>query len=260
MNTGLAPPVRRRRAPPKKVSKAIVAEIKRDIKRAAETKFVSVTNNAAYNNSIGVGDCYPLIPAITQGTDDYERIGSKIAPVYLRVKIALQPRDASLFLNQALPPISVRVLILSQKTVKFSPLLNGSGATPAQFAYGSLLDDRVGTSTPRQYTGNYATLDNLAPINRDLFTVHYDKKVKFHGENTSGNTGAVITQLDRARYLYATIRLPKLLYDSSQSTSYPTNCAPFISFGFVQEGGTAPSLVATPLQANWISTLYFKDE
>jgi len=235
------------------MAKAIAQEVKKDIKNLAETKYVSAIGSASYNNSIGASDCYPLIPAIAQGNDDFERTGSKISPIYLRVKIALQPRDASLYLNQALTPMSVRVLILSQKDVKLTTQL------PGAFSYQALLDDRIGTSTARQYTGNYATLDNLAPINKDLFVVHFDKKVKFHGENTSGNTGAVITQLDRARYLYATVKLPTLFYDSYTSTTFPTNSAPFLSLGFVNEGATAPNSLFTPLQVNWISTLYYKD-
>jgi hypothetical protein len=245
--------------PGKKIATAVRAEVKRDINHMAETKYVSQISSAAYNNSIGAGDCYPLLPAVTQGNTDYQRTGNKITPVYLRVKIALQPRDASLFLNQALPPITARVLILSQKTIRFSPMLNGYGTTPAQFAYTSMLDDRIGTTLPRQYLGDYSTLDNLAPINKEVFTVHMDKKVKFHGENTSGNTGASMQMLDKVRYVYATIKLPKLLYDDLQSTSYPTNAAPFISFGFVNEGGTAPTALFTPLQVNWIATLYYKD-
>jgi len=238
----------------KPVAAAIAKEVKKDINKFTETKYNSIIGSAAYNNSIGSADAYPLLPPIAQGNDDFERVGSKITPVYLRVKIALQPRDASLYLNQALPPISVRVLILQQKDVRLSTQL------PAAFSYNALLDDRVGTSTARQYTGDFSKLDNLAQINKDLFHVYYDKKVKFHGENTSGNTGAVMTMLDRARYLYATIKLPKLFYDSYTSTTYPTNAAPFISFGFVHEGATAPSVIATPLQVNWISTLYYKDD
>ena len=75
--------------------------------------------DAAFNSSIGgSSECYPILPAIGEGTDGNQRIGDRIRPKYLLVKGHLQYDHA--FQGNFAPPSTVRVMLLSQRNIKVS--------------------------------------------------------------------------------------------------------------------------------------------
>lgn len=244
--------IRRRRAGMAKLVKKVLS-------RTAETKFVSAKYDTTHNSSITNGDITALCPLITQGNDDFQRLGDKITGKYLIVRGKVQWDSTYLTSNGQtfMPPVTCRVLILSQRNV------GNNGQIPGSIQDQYLLKDNVGIGTGRAYTG--AAWDNLAPINRELFKVHMDKKIKLnwvhpwdsgspqYSTGTAGN--------DRTKYFYCRIPVKKVLrFDSSMPTpNAPDNFAPFFAFGAVNDDGDTPYTTGTPFHVSWLSTLYYTD-
>lgn len=242
-------------------STALIAKsvAKRVVRKEAEDKFVSTQGAVLFNSRISSSsECYPLLPQIPQGTDDWQRIGDKVRGKYLYVKGYVQLDQYYLDNTtgtQYIPPFTIRVLCLSQKNVKV-----GSEVS-SRIDVAHLLKDNIGTGDARPYDGN--VLDNLAPINKDLFKVHMDKKIKFswvaRGDLTvSGDTGYGVGQ-ERTKYFKVRIKLPATLTFDNGNGSWPNNFAPFLCVGAVNDDGTGKYITGTPFRVGWLSTAYFED-
>lgn len=239
-----------------KIMKQMVRVARAAVKSAAETKFVSRTQDLSFNSTISsASECYPLMPPIPQGVDDYQRIGDKVSGRYLYIKGHVQYNAA--FINTPrvdnyVPPSTIRLLILSQKNIR----ANAQVASLADV--GNLLKDNVSTGVARAYVG--AMTDNLAPINKDLFRVHMDRKVKmnaiYQSSDTTGTGGWVGL---KTYYFTARIKLPKTLYFDATNGDNPNNFAPFMCLGSVLEDGSSPFSIQTPYRVTFLSTAYFDD-
>lgn len=251
---------RRRRVRPVAIrSRAAVKKVvKSVINRTAETKFVSAKYDALHNSTITNGDISAVCPLITQGDDDFQRNGDKITGKYLIVRGKVQWDDSYLLSNGQtyMPPSTCRVLILSQRNV------SNNGQIPAQIQDQYILKDNVGVGTGRNYGGG--PWDNLAPINRDLFKVHMDRKIKLnwvHPVNAATTVDQGVVGNDRTKYFYCRIPVKKVLkFDSSMGTpNAPVNFAPFFAFGAVCDDGSSAYTAGTPYHVSWLSTLYYTD-
>lgn len=233
----------------RKIAKAVV-------RRETEDKYISYRNEQNFNGTISSGsECYPLIPPLGQGVDDFQRIGDKIRPKYMIVKgfVQLNPNAGA---QNYMPPSTCRVMVLSQKSIKFS------GDVQSKVDIGHLLKDNVSTGTGRPYSGTL--FDNLAPINKEIFTVHMDRKVKFNWLNLQDTPAGVPTPgwqtgNDRTKYFTCKIKLPKTLSYDDGTGAYPNNAAPFFCFGAVNDDGAAPWTATAPYQVTMMSTMYFED-
>lgn len=232
--------------------------VKRAMIRTAETKYVSAQQDLSFNSSISsASECYAVCPAVTQGVDDYQRLGDKIRGKYLIIKGKLQYNNAYLDTagTQFIPPATCRVMILSQNNVKTS-------ADVSRVDTSHLLKDNVGTGTARAYTGGQ--FDNLAPINRDLFRVHMDRKIKLNWINHQvvlTDTGVSISHdvgNDRTKYFYCKIPINRNMKFDDGTGNYPNSFAPFLCFGAVCDDGASPWTNA-PFHVSFTSTLYFTD-
>lgn len=256
----LAGATTRRRTAKPRLSKPAVKAVKKIaravVRKEAETKFVSVRQDLSFNSSISsAGECYAIMPAIPQGTDDYQRIGDKVRGRTLYLKGHIQ-YNASFIdttgINNYVPPSTVRVLVLSQKNIK----TNSQIATTADVAH--LLKDNVATGVGRSYTGGMT--DNLAPINKDIFKVHMDKKIKmkvvYQNSDGTGSSGWVGLP---TVYFTCRIKLPATLYFDDTNGDNPNNFAPFFCLGSVLDDGSSPFAVQQPYRVTWLSTAYFDD-
>jgi len=232
----------------KKIAKSVVS-------RQAETKFISLRQDLGFNSTItGPAECYALMPSITQGTDDYQRIGDRISGRTLYIKGHINYNAAFLDtvgVNNYVPPSTVRVMILSQKNIKSN---NQLGLVDTA----NLLKDNVATGAGRSYSGSMT--DNLAPINKDLFKVHLDKKIKMNcvyqqsdGTGSSGWVG------QKTAYFRCAIKLPKTLFYDTTNGDVPNNFAPFFCLGGVCDDGSSPFTLQTPYRVTFLSTAYFDD-
>lgn len=241
----------------KNLAKSVRAIAKSVIRKEAETKFVSLRQDLSFNSSISsASECYALMPPISQGSDDYQRIGDRVSGRTLYIKGHINYNSNFLDtpgVNNYVPPSTVRILILSQKNIKSNLQLTTPGVDVAH-----LLKDNVATGTGRSYTGGMT--DNLAPINKDLFKVHLDKKVKMNCvyQNSDGTgTGGWVGQ--KTAYFTCRIKLPaKLFYDDTNG-DVPNNFAPFFCLGGVNDDGSSPYAVQQPYRVTFLSTAYYDD-
>lgn len=248
---------KRRMGLPKRTRQAVAKIAKRVLKRTAETKFVSVQNDQLFNSSItSVSECYPVVPQIPQGVDDFQRMGDSIKAKYLIVRGKVQWSKDYLQSNGQtfIPPVTLRVMILSQKSVKCTTDLN-------RLQVGYFLKDNVATGVARSYTGGQ--FDNLAPLNTDLLNIHMDKKIKLNWIKPAVTAGGGSTDTsvgnDHTRYFYCKIKLDRTLKFDDNSSNYPNSIAPFICMGGVCDDGETPYTTGTPFHMTYLSTLYFQD-
>lgn len=217
---------------------------------------VKQITNDAHNSSIGTGDCYPLIPAIPQGTDDWQRIGDKIKPKYLKVTchghLVADPVGGSPGITAGPQlngvagqvPIMVRVIAFTQNDIK-------AASSGANVDVGQLLRGDNGAGT---YFNGYTT-DLLRPVNTDKFKVLKDKK--FELVPCPGHT-----QDGQYKLFYQfsfKVKCPATLKYDNNSVNLPNNFAPFISVGYAYVNGQSPDTVATPLSFGVTSHMVFED-
>lgn len=201
----------------------------------------------------GTGELYALIPPVTVGDDDFERVGNQIQPTSLTVKIqcALGALASS--------SVWVDFWFLHSKNIK-------DAKHTAQVAIQKLMNDGAGQNVPYDGTSYTAML----PLNKSEFTMITHKRIllkKPYGDPQGLYSGAgappnsVYTVAPNTKSFSVTIKLPqKLTYE--QRTDYvPSNTFPFMAVGFYaadQFGGTAltPTL---PIYVQAQSHLYYKD-
>lgn len=234
------------------MTKAVRKLAKSVVKRSQETKFAThaFENNIPHNSAIGAADLLNIVPPIPQGVDDYQRLGDSIVPTRLTVRGMIAVDRNYSPDNRVL---LARVLILSAKNAKsYNLIASGSAGYASELLKPNLT---TGTSVV-PFAGNQQEL--FYPVNKDLFTVHYDKVFKISpcvqdGAAVEENPSSVIRWSKR-------IKLPaKLLYDQASPGNVPTNFAPFYAIGYAYADGTGPDVVATRLITNTQSTMYYKD-
>lgn len=227
--------------------------VRRIANRGIEVKHVGTnTVNADFNSTISAAaECYPLMPTVSEGTDGHNRIGDKVKPKYLLVKGKLH--YSSSVQGTYLPPSTVRIMILTQKNVK-------TRAQVGTVDTDHLLKDNIGTDVGRAYTGS--SFDNLAPINKDLFHVYMDRKVKMRAqiEKQLGDNNTVLGYATQRTYTFTKkIKCPASLTFDDGNGDTPNNFCPFICLGGVNDDSSTPWTLTTPYHLTVQSELYFVD-
>lgn len=227
------------------------------VRRETETKQAGYALSTTFNGVIsGAGECYPLVPPVSQGTDDYQRIGDRVKPKYIYVKGYVQ-YELSALSQPYIPAATCRIMMLSQKNVK------ATSEVSTRVDTNHLLKDNVGSGTGRAYVGG--PTDNLAPINKELFNVHMDKRIKFNWQNNHSydNGGLAVPGWqvgnDRTKYFTARIKCPATFTYDTNTGNTPNNFAPFFCFGATCDDGSAPWSATAPFKVVFLSTLYYED-
>lgn len=240
-----------------RAAKAVTKVVKRVLARTDEVKLVGQqVIDSAFNSSVSsAGECYPILPAVGEGTAGNQRVGNKIKPRYLIVKGHLQYDHA--FQGNFAPPSTVRVMILTQKNIKVSSDVQSR----ADVAH--LLKDNIGTDVGRPYSGSI--FDNLAPINKEVFNVLMDRKFKMLpqlytglGNSTDTNT-KTLSGTQRTYTFYKKIKCPATLVFDDVNSPNANNFAPFVCMGAVTDDGSGPFSLSTPYHLTVQSELYFTD-
>lgn len=201
----------------------------------------------------GTTELYNLIPPVTIGDDDYQRIGNQIQPTSLTVKV-----NAAL---GALASSSVYVdfWFLTSKNIK-------DARQTANLPIQKLLNDGNGQNVPYDGTSYTAML----PINKSEFNVISHRRIllkKPYGDPQGLYSGAgappnsVYSLAANSTTFSVKFNLPKKLTYEQRTDYVPTNVFPFMAVGFFaadQFGGTAltPTL---PVYVQAQSHLYYKD-
>jgi len=244
------------------------SQVKAIVRNEAETKYVSnaltvpgssvsnLGNFTGFSTAItGVGEIYGCLPMTYQGEDDHNRVGNKISPTSVRVKLDIACKDHN---DNSSQDRTVHVFVLTSKSVK---ALDNYSAIPITL----LMDKGDGSQTSFDGTTYNAQL----PINTKEFKVLHHKQMRMvqgFGKAvgttaaTAGSTDSVISPSYSYARFNMKIPVPKVLTYDRQSSTYPTNSAPFLVIGFTKNDNDGQDHVAT----NYISVLgqvqmYYKD-
>lgn len=180
-----------------------------------------------------INNFFPAIPALTQGTDDYQRVGNKIRPTSIKVslKIGLNPQNVDAC---SLLGVIYYGVDRAGKT--------WNNVHPLQTA--AILDNGNGTNSA---WGGIRS-DLAKPTDKKLVTL---KRIVFRLSKTEGIqnsdlSGALVTAgnystangLSEKNFLL-TFRPPKGLTYLTNNDTFPQNYAPFFAVGFCHADGSA---------------------
>lgn len=244
-------------------------QIKKVVAGQQETKFIvdypynTQTTSDLYAGTqftsgiTSTNELYNLIPRISVGSDDHQRIGNQIQPIGLyNTTTVYLPLYGSSNVQYA-ANVYVDVYYLTSKTVKTDNTMNN---IPTAF----LLNAGDGTNVP--YDGTAQTAD--LPINKTAFGLIKHKRVqlKLVSGDPNGHLsgGSVYGPSDSVSHYEATwkqkIPLPNKLIYMNENVNYPTNSLPFMCLGFHardMNGDTSPTFARVYCRSQ--SQLYYKD-
>jgi len=260
----------KRRAPIRMVnrnpSKSFVKKVNAVLHKNAEDKQVSFNLGlTSFNSGVNAaGDVLRILPAISQGTGEANRIGDTITGKSLSVKghffINITPNTiATGTLPTAIPAncrLMIRAFICSVK--KFSNY-----------------DDAV--SNIGSWSGNFLKNGNVAqaldgtiesmylPVNTDVITVHKEikKYISVPGimqqiQTSVGFENVVCDFSKSVKFFNANVKCKKTLkYDDSNFS--PQNYAPFMVVSYAHLDGSAPDVLTTTISATYVSTFRYED-
>jgi len=173
-----------------KLSKPMTLAIKNIIHKQAENKVKDFATSTAINNYNGSNfnnfNIIPLSPFptyldISQGTGQGARTGNKITTMKASIKFAIYPRAYEATTNAFPQPQDVRIVILKSKDTPIP--LQSVSSLGNFFQYGSSTSGPSGLLT-----------DIVKEINKDLYTIYYDKVIKVGCASATGLGAAVNAQ------------------------------------------------------------------
>lgn len=201
--------------------------VKRMIRRSVETKHnQGVSSPINIDQPITGADAINLLPFVQQGTGEASRIGTRINPVSLTIKLALNCLDAKGIM--AFPsPTYFDIYIFKLKS--------GTGSAPTDTLMAQFLQD---DNTDTSYIG--AITDGLRPINDNLFSLKVKRRVCL--TNQTNATASVASQAfinpNKTLYFNLTKALKKMwIYDDD--SSLPINDNLWICIGSTQTDGSS---------------------
>jgi len=208
----------------------------------------------SFNSGINsAGDCLQLVPNQTNGTANNQRIGDKINLKSHTIKGYFRIVPNTTAGNYKFGNVAVRMLCLSFKSLSnYDNIINDTTLT-AKLA-GML--QKGGTSVGA--TGLIS--DVLSPINRDLFTVHYDKVYHIKQDYNLSAVGS--STMDTLRFYKINLKVKNkvLKYtDDVSSGLLPTNYAPCLFFMYSYLDGSLADTTSTNLQVFYESLVRYED-
>jgi len=226
--------------------------VKRMISRHSENKTVGyvVENAVVHNGSIIAADCEPLIGEIAQGNDSFNRQGDRISPKRLTVRGTIS-LNSGITGGLTQTPVQVRVLLLTQKDIKIGQQVISNAVDTAH-----LLEPNIAVANEVDYSG--ATLNHLFPVNKDLFTVYYDKTFTLNGgAQASGSVEAVNRY--SVNWSKTFKKLPSTLTFDNGNGDWVNNFAPFLAIGYSYPDGSSPDTTTRRIVSTCYARLDFED-
>jgi len=235
------------------------------VKRQEETKYVANAYDAtgavlpalwySLGNITAVGDFNPALPKLTQGADDYQRVGNKIRPTSVAVSLKIGLNSLDLSANSLIGVIYYG----TSRTEK-----TWQNNNPLQTA--AILDNGDGANA----SFNGVRYDLTKPLDKKIVNA---RRITFRLSKTAGiqnfdNGGAGTLQgnfstsngLSEKSFMLR-FRAPKSLSYQQATSTYPSNYAPWYAVGFCHADGS-PLTAAD--QQNLVNVnskchMYFKD-
>lgn len=208
----------------------------------------------SYNSGINViGDATKILPSVTQGTNDAQRIGDQLTGLKLTVKGAIVYNPSTgqygTFANSRL---GVRMMIVQPRQYS-----NIDDVQSNASAWLSLLLKK-GSSTSA-FTGILSDL--WAPINSDYIIKYYDKVFYMDAPYQATAVGSTVMG-NSTRIFKHTMKLRNkvLKYDSSVSSgSQPVNYAPVLLIGYTHMDGSGADTLTTAIQLTYDTIFNYED-
>jgi len=208
----------------------------------------------SFNSGINsAGDCLQLIPPMTNGTGNYQRIGDKVQLKSHVIKgyYRIVPNLAAG--SYKFGNVMVRMLVVSLKSASNYDMITSDPTLTSKLA--GLLQ-KGGTTVG--FTGQIS--DVMAPINRDLFTVHYDKVHNIKQDYVVTATGGITQDTLRMFNINLKVKSKVLKYSDDMSSGLlPTNYSPILLVGYSFADGSLPDTTSTNLQLYYESRIVFED-
>lgn len=218
--------------------------VKKMINKSSETKRVGWVpfDHVSFNGAVNtLSDIYQVIGSMSEGTDYNQRIGDKIRPRSLTVKVmvGLNPLGGTITKD-----IRVRCMIGSFKSIK----TNGQLALTAPF--GQLLD-YGGSAGPQMYLGDQVSA--LAPMNPNV--------VRSYGDKSCLLTQGTNEQETKNSHVFTfKVPVPATLHYDDSTSAFPNNWAPFICLGYAHTDGSSADYPApTRVNATCLVTMTYED-
>lgn len=222
--------------------------------------FTSVTSQAINCPIDSSTEIAQLIPNITQGVSDYQRIGDQITLQSMTVKGYI--RLPSTLIGNATynRRMAIRMMIVKPKRYQSYDDIKANVSN-----WTSSLLKKGGTTT--SFTGVIS--DIWAPINSDAITKYYDKTFYLRQDQIWYGGAAITNGIPFSVTSEGTIKFftvvkkfgkgKKLTYDPSIDTGVlPSNFAPVLIAGLVYLDGTAPS-ATTEAYVSYDVTFNYED-
>lgn len=241
----------------KKVSdKPIKDLIKKVIHEQAETKQGWTTFNPTFFNS-GInssGDACRLIPDMTKGTDDNDRVGDQIKVQKFTISghILFAPQGPSQ--SDSYRRVACRLMVVSPKA-----FAGYRSAVDNATTWMSYLIKKGGTTT------NFSGLisDLYAPINHDAITSHYDEVFFVNQSFFTSSTGAMAGDMNQStRFFKINLKVKNKTFkydDTIDSGLTPSNACYILLCGYVFLDGSSPDTLSTRIQLGYSSMIDYED-
>ena len=250
------------------MKKTVTALVKREIHKSAEDKYATDYNlpngsNAPQQFTTKIAfpyDFKPIIPATIQGTKGLERVGNKITPKALVLKLTITMTGAPT--TNSSDQFWGRLIVGTHKSYKYRPTFN-SNVVPS-----TLLLAQGGVT--QIYDGSVNS--NNWRINRKEFSIVKDKLIKLQrGFGTLPQAANVVPYIGDQIYTspnathQVTVRIPcpATLVFSDNADQYPSNFCPFFAFGYAAPQGPASGEggeMDYRVGISWVSHLDYEDE
>lgn len=245
-----------------KLSKPVDALVSKKISRSEEThqqgyyfRPYQFTNRISDNPNQRL---WQIIPEIPRGTMRDDRQGSRLKIVNLNVKgrIYIPADENPIVGNDDRAEIYVRLMCLSWKMCK--NLADVQQNWNANEQLNDMFFKLAASGTAPQ--GTYQ--DMLYPINRDVFTVHFDKVMKLQRNygyfpDPTSTSGAAPQRAASREFNFNLKCKNKHLKYATEGATLPMNYAPFLCAQFCYSNAVPSSLVAVPY-CEYLSTCRFK--
>lgn len=241
---------------PKKAStKRIQAVVKRELGKEIETKCAPLYTladqlnvyGAGLNPGLGLGWVSAnLIPPISSGTGDGQRVGNKVRVKGLYFNYTIRANAVMATNNFTGSPFMCRVIIYKQRyaTDDSSPLQMLDSGNSAQ-NFGSTPDDYIKPYNKKMFQIFYSKQYLMQPIRTEITT-------PISTENVANGTVTFASRRVRVKIPYKT-----LLY--ADTTTLPTNAGLYAAVVVCNADGIVVNSTSTRVMLNAESLLYYTD-
>jgi len=226
-------------------------------KKHLETKYSAMLlmDNQPVGNTLITGglnsQLMPVIPALNQGTESFQRVGTRIEAQRLNVSLQLDfdPEFLENFDGW------VRVFFCSNKAQKSQTLY--TNIPPDQF-----LD--LGNGNAEDWKVNFPSMSATYPVKNEewsLLKSHTFRMSKNVEKTTGSATNPYSTNIGHSSHLFNfNLRCPKnLIFEDSGNAVYPTNHGIFMGMVWWASDSTQYDTDADVIRATVRSHLYYKD-